>query len=140
MSEHQAPIFRKKALEKISSPDHLTEYLHVTSLGMWIVLAAALVLLAGMLAWSAVGTLETKEPAVVHVQDQQAEISVNGAYVLEKGMKVTVGDDEFLITDVAADELGRVVGYADVELEDGSYDGVVVVDSTKPIDFLLERG
>lgn len=140
MEDQQTPLFRKKAMEKISSPDHLTEYLHVTNFGMWIVLAAALVLLVGMLAWASVGTLETKEPAVIIVRNNQAVISSNGAEPLAEGMKGTVDGLEFVITSVDTDQLGRTAAYAEIDLPDGTYEGIVVVDSTKPIDFLLERG
>lgn len=33
-------MFRKEALERISSPEQLTDYLHVTNPGVWAVLVA----------------------------------------------------------------------------------------------------
>ena len=62
-------IFRKETLDRIASPDQLTDYLRVTSLGIWVILATVILLLFGLIAWSAVGTLETKAEAKVVVKD-----------------------------------------------------------------------
>lgn len=59
MSDTKQPLFRKKAMDHISSPEDLTQYLRVTSPGMWIVLTAVIALLVGIFAWSCVGTMET---------------------------------------------------------------------------------
>ena len=42
-------IFRKKSLERISSPEALSDYLHVTSPSVWLILTAVILLLAGIL-------------------------------------------------------------------------------------------
>ncbi len=47
MSEQgNTSFFRKKSLDRISSPEQLTDYLRVTNPGIWIFLAAVVVLLA----------------------------------------------------------------------------------------------
>jgi hypothetical protein len=38
-------IFRQQALDRIASPDQLTDYLRVTSLGIWVILATVIFLL-----------------------------------------------------------------------------------------------
>lgn len=78
MAEDNQTLFRKKAMARISSPEDLTGYLRVTSPGMWIILAAVIVLLAGLFAWSAVGTLETTVDATAIVQDHTAQIVASG--------------------------------------------------------------
>lgn len=62
-------IFRKTTMEKVSSPERLSDYLRVTNLGVWAVLAVVLLLLAGLLVWASVGTLETTAEVrvIVHV-------------------------------------------------------------------------
>ena len=42
-------LFRKETLDRISSPEQLTDYLRVTNPGIWVVLAAVILLLAGIL-------------------------------------------------------------------------------------------
>ena len=50
MADHNQNSFRKKAMNRIFSPEDLTGYLRVTSPGMWIVPAAVIALLVGMFA------------------------------------------------------------------------------------------
>lgn len=52
-------IFREKSLQRVSSPEELNDYIRVTTPSVWVVLAALVLLLAGMLAYSVFGTVET---------------------------------------------------------------------------------
>ena len=54
-------LFRKKSVEKISSPDELNDYIRVTTPSVWILLAAIIILLVGMLAWSIFGTVDIRD-------------------------------------------------------------------------------
>ena len=56
-------LFREKAVEGISSPEQLTDYLRVTNPGIWVMLVAIILLLGGLLAWSAMGTIGATEDA-----------------------------------------------------------------------------
>ena len=51
-------LFRKKSMERVSSPEELNDYIRVTTPSVWVVLAATVVLLLGMLSWSIFGTVE----------------------------------------------------------------------------------
>lgn len=137
MAENTQTVFRKKTLDRISSPDQLTDYLCVTNPGIWVILAAVILLLAGIFAWSVVGTLETTVQATVIVEDHTARVIPAGAEALSAGMPLRVVGQEFILAAAGADEYGRMTGKAEVELPDGIYEGTVVVDSTRPIDFLL---
>ena len=141
MAEYQeSTLFRKKAMARISSPEDLTGYLRVTSPGMWIILAAVIALLAGVFAWSAVGTLETTVDATAVVQDHTAQIvaSGQGADELKAGMPLRIASQEFVLASVERDEYGRATARAEVTLPDGTYGGSIVVERTRPIEFLLE--
>ena len=147
MAESGSELFRQKAIDKMSSPDELADYLKVTSPSVWAVLAAVVVLLAGLIAWACVGTLPTKADASVAVQGGTASVYVADSYDIAAGMKLTVDpqdpqgaqdSQERTIESVTTDEQGRPVGHADVDLPDGTYDGTVVVDETRAIDFLLQ--
>ena len=52
-------IFREKSISKVTSPESLNDYIRVTTPSVWIVLAALVALLIGMLAWSIFGKVET---------------------------------------------------------------------------------
>ena len=49
MAEEKQSIYRQKALDRISAPDQLTDYLKVTNPGVWVILTAVIILLAGVL-------------------------------------------------------------------------------------------
>ena len=138
MSDNQQSVFRKKTLERISSPEQLSDYLRVTNLGIWAVLAAVILLLIGIFAWSSVGTLETTADATVVVSGSSARVVTAGGETLSGGMILRVAGREYFIASADTDEYGRMTGSAAVDLPDGTYEGEVVVDSTRPIDFLLE--
>jgi len=53
-------IFREKSMERVSSPEQLNDYLKVTTPSVWLILLALVLLLAGILAWSAFGTMEVR--------------------------------------------------------------------------------
>ena len=138
MTEKQTTLFRKKTLDRISSPEQLTDYLRVTNPGIWAILAAVLLLLVGMLAWSAAGTLETTTDARVIVRDHTALVAASGTEEIVSGMTLRVASQSYVIASTSEDEYGRAVGVAEVTLPDGDYDGSVVTEQIRPIDFLLE--
>ena len=135
--QENTTVFRQKTLERISSPEQLTDYLRVTNPGIWVILAAVILLLAGIFAWTVVGTLETTAQATVIVEDHTAQVVPAGAEALSGGMPLRIAGQEFTIASANADDYGRVTGTAEVNLPDGTYEGTVVVDSTRPIDFIL---
>ncbi|MCA9937967.1 MAG: hypothetical protein KC418_04955, partial [Anaerolineales bacterium] len=57
--ETEHPLFRKKALEKLQSPEQLNQLLTVTSPKGWLSLAALGVLLLSAIVWSILGTVQS---------------------------------------------------------------------------------
>ena len=49
-------LFREKSLEAADSPEPLNEYIKVTTPGIWLVIAAVLMLVIGILAWIILGS------------------------------------------------------------------------------------
>ena len=47
--QEKANVSRQKTPDRISSPDHLTDYLRVTNPGIWVLLASIVLFLAGVL-------------------------------------------------------------------------------------------
>ncbi len=138
MEENNKSVFRQETLDRISSPEQLNDYLHVTSPGIWAILTAVIVFMAGVFVWSCTGTLETKSPASMIVKDHVAEIVVKDDSALEKGMLIREASQEFYIASVEEDEYGRKIGIAEVSLPDGKYDTEVVTDTTRPVEFLIK--
>ena len=102
------------------------------------ILATVILLLFGLIAWSAVGTLETKAEAKVVVKDYQAQVVVSESETVKEGMPLRIDSQEFRILSVEQDEYGRTMAYAEVTMPDGIYDGCVVVEQIHPVEFLLE--
>ena len=72
------------------------------------------------------------------VEEHVAQVVTKGGEGLAEGMPLRVAAQESVIAATSVDEFGRVFGVAEVALPDGVYDGTVVVERTKPIDFLLK--
>ena len=58
-------IFRKKSIDKVSSPEKLDDYIRVTTPSVWITLAAIAILLAGVIIWGFFGELTIHNDAGV---------------------------------------------------------------------------
>ena len=51
-------IFRKKSIERVSSPEQLNDYIRVTTPSVWLILFATIILIAGTLIWGIFGRIE----------------------------------------------------------------------------------
>ena len=51
-------IFRKKSLDRLTSPDQLNDYIRVTTPSVWLILIATLILIAGVLIWAVFGRIQ----------------------------------------------------------------------------------
>ena len=135
--EHEAEISGQIRSKRISSPDQLADYLRVTNVGVWVMLSVIILLLAAIFVWSCVGRLETTVASQATVTDSTAQITViNNANVVP-GMTARIGNLEFQISEVKHDETGLVLAYGPVNLVNGKYGALIVVDSVAPISFLL---
>ena len=72
-------IFRKKSVERVSSPEQLNEYIRVSSPAMWMVLLAIIVLLIGVCVWGVVGHLDTTVQTVAIGEDGQMTLYIREA-------------------------------------------------------------
>ena len=138
MAENTQTVFRTKTLDRITSPEQLTDYLRVTNPRIWVVLAAVILLLAGVFAWSMAGTLETRAEVKIVVTNHTAQIFPLASETLADGMPFRISGQEYRIASSQKDEYGRMVGIAEVNLPDGIYDGFVITETVHPISFLLE--
>ncbi len=97
------PLFRQKSMEKITSPEQMNDYIRVSNPGIWMVLAAVIVLLAGVCVWGIFGRLDTSL--------QTGGVCQNGrliVYISEKDFSdisektiVSVNGNEYALSDIA---------------------------------------
>ncbi|MBR0397429.1 MAG: hypothetical protein IJI10_04080 [Eubacterium sp.] len=161
--ENNQSIFRKKSLERITSPEQLQDYMRVTNPGVWLILAVVIVLLTGLIVCSAVGRLETTCAAQAVVKDGMMQlVAADPAHpdaVLKEGMEVRVGSEKTRISYVAqaqpdagtketgaaaekpaataVQETAAATATAETNLPDGTYDAEIVLESITPISFLI---
>lgn len=51
-------LFRKKSIERVSTPEQLNDYIRVTTPSVWAVLIATVVLMLGVLVWGVFGRID----------------------------------------------------------------------------------
>ena len=152
-------LFRKKSVDKVSSPEQLNEYIRVANPGVWMVLAAIVILLAGVVVWGSIGHLDTTLSAAIVSEGGKSVIYVNEADAekIEIGMTVRVGENEYTVAEISSEPLrvdGNLSDYAmhasglsegewayavkiDTSLADGVQKAEIVIESISPISFIL---
>ena len=132
-------LFRKKSMERISSPEKLEDYMRVTNPGIWMVLTAVIILLAGLIVCASVGKVESKFPVEASVSDESASVLLDAdtEYTVEKGMILRIGGRDTEIEYVRRLASGETAVSAEVSLPDGTYEAEIVTESITPISFLI---
>ncbi len=119
--QEKKTIFRKESLDRISSPDQLDTYIHVTSISVYVLLAAIIVLLAAFFVWSATCTL----PSTVTCKGIASDgvitcfMSEESVANVKPGTECTVGSElKGIVQEVSASPLS--LKEASAELDDYS--------------------
>ncbi len=166
MSEQQkeqpkVKLFRERSLEAVESPEALNDYLRVTSPGVWLVLAAVVLLLAGAMLWGIFGRIHSEKAVAVVVDESgswcyipsdsveaaltHGSVSVGGiSYDLDAdagfGMILIPEDASSRLLKAGNLSVGDVAARvaADTDLTLGVYSGTVVTEDLEPISLLLQ--
>lgn len=133
-------LFRQKSLDKVKSPDNLSEYIKVVNPSIWLLIASILVLLLGLCCWGIFGSIQT----VVHAQAQSTGgevvclLSQEDGSRVKPGMPVSVEGAQGVVWEVRSQADGSAC-YLTLEdpLPDGFYETEITVESIHPISFLL---
>ena len=146
-------------MDKISSPEQLHDYVRVANPGLWMVISAIVILLAGIIVWGFIGKIDTTMTTAIVTDGKNAVIYVGESEVekLKIGMTVRSEGNEYTITDIAKEPIkvdesltdyaihasGLTAGewvYAvsiDGEHSDGVQKADIVIESISPISFIL---
>ena len=133
-------IYRKESLERITSPESLSDYLHVTSPTVWLILVAVILLLAGMLIWSSSAGIDSFVSGTAQVEDGNMRILLDDASysdVIRPGMAVRVGQSETTIDSIGTSAGGTTFASAATTLSDGSYPARIILRRTQVIKLLF---
>ena len=151
-------LFRKKSIDKVSSPESLNDYVKVASPSVWMVLVGIIILLIGVCAWGVLGRLDTKINVGV-TKDASKNICYIGENDISKvkaGQKFDVNGVECEIlsvngTPIQGKELSPLMLHAlklteedwvyeikiDGSISDGEYETYLITESISPMSFLL---
>ena len=160
----ESKLFRKKSLNRISSPEELHDRLCVTSPRLWMTLSAIAALLIGFIVYAATATVENIAHIQVEVSNNDySDYNEQGEYVedkwqsavawlpndymgiLETGMEVRIGNERGRLESMLSLEMESHEGnfavlfemdQSTVYLSDGIYDADLVLESATPISFL----
>lgn len=133
-------IFRRKSLDKITSPESLGDYLHVTNPSVWMILAAVILLLVGMLIWASTANIDSYVYGTAQVENGNMRISFDDPQTagnVETGLTVVVGETRSTVTGVGTDGTGQTFASASTTLSDGSYPAKVLLRQTQVIRLLF---
>ena len=104
-------LFRKSALEQITAPEQLNDYLRIINPGIWLVLAGFFVIVLAVGAWAFTGCIPDTEKlrGIAYAPEGQlaiyAYIPLNDAVRLKEGMQVQISPEY-----AAREEYGYLLG------------------------------
>ena len=152
-------LFKKSNIDRVSSPEQLQDYVKVANPGVWMVISAIIILLAGVIVWGFIGKIDNTMStaivtdggnAIIYIGESDVEKLEIGMTVRSEGREYTISDIakapikvDGALTDYAIHASGLVVGewvYAlsiDGEHPDGVQKADIVIESISPISFIL---
>lgn len=155
-------IFREKSLERVNSPEKLDDYLKIANPTIWLVLIAIVIGCVGFVIWAYVGTIDYYDDCggeckngvlTIYVAEHEgSKIAENKVvYVPESDKYYDIDeisntsvriDDTFDPITVHKSELNTgdwcYIVKSNTDLADGIYDVKVLVDSVRPISYIIE--
>ena len=146
-------------MDKVSSPEQLQDYVKVANPGLWMVISAIVILLAGVIVWGFIGKIDTTMASAIVTDGGNSVMYIGESDVekLEIGMKVRSENKEYSITAIAEEPIkvdSSLTDYAihasgltlgewvyEVSIDGEHSDGVnkadIVIESISPISFIL---
>ena len=133
-------VFRAKALDRLSSPEQINDYLRVTKPSMWIALVAIVLILVGALIWGSTLTIDSYATGTAVVRDGTMTLTFEddpNAKNVGPGMSVDVGKFHTTIASVGTREDGTPIAQAETTLADGIYSVRVSYHQTQILELLF---
>lgn len=152
-------LFRKKSIERISSPEQLDNYIRVANPSVWMILSCVIIFLIGICVWGIFGRLNTKvtAPVICNGTKTVCYVREENLSEIEAGMTLVIEETEYTITSVnskpmkVTDEFGeyamQIGGFqmdewiielvVNAALKEGIYRAEIVTESIAPVSFLL---
>lgn len=153
-------LFRKKSLEKISSPERIDDYVKTVNIRLWIVVVSCFAVICSLSLWGIFGRIEISEKTVTVCKNGNAMCFLN-----EKNLPDISSETEFVIGEKiykaesisetpskalkAMDEYcAHVAEFGEedwvfevllnADLSDGIYETTVVTATVSPVSLLMK--
>ena len=133
-------LFRKKSYDTISSPEDLSNYIHVTTISVWGILLTVIAVLVAVIIWGSFVSVESKTYGTAVVKEKSMTVTFDDnekAGLITKDMTVEIEGISFAIETVGRNSEGNVVVRGLADLADGEYSAYVGYRKTKIISMLL---
>lgn len=151
-------LFRKESIDRVSSPEQLNDYVRVSNPSVWMILAAVVVLLAGVCVWGIFGELTTTVNTAAVCSDNTLTLYIKEADIdlVKAGMDANVNGiscklSEISGTPVPVDGLDEYLVHkggfqagewvytatAGADIPDGVYSAYIVVETVSPMFFVM---
>ena len=142
-------LFRRKSLDRISSPEELHDYMRVTSPRLWMLLTAIVVLLAGFTVYASMTTMENTMSIQVEIENYTFEqedgstekftlvtaaLPISMKDIIQTGMTVRIGQETGMVSWIGTSMDEDVVNvifemnHDYLLMPDGQSDAVLVLD------------
>lgn len=153
-------IFRKKSMDRVNSPEQLNDYIRVVNPGVWMVLAAIVILLIGVCVWGIFGHLDTRLDTLGVCRDGKLTCYLTEADIskLTESALVSIDGNEYSVTEISAFSVAfseaenaqmlpegmfsantrvYVVTVSAPQLEDGIYSLCLIMRRETPMSFVF---
>ena len=151
-------LFRDKSLEQFTAPEQLNDYIRVIRPSLILVMVAIIILLAGIVLWGYLGSIDSHEDVTCAVNDGliHTYISSSLSNEISSTSTIMVGDKEYRIRTISSelragvlmdeselsyfhlDQNDYVIALSgDCDLPDGVYEGKVIMARIRPISLIL---
>ena len=144
-------LFRKKSLDRITSPEDIRNYMHISSPRLWMILSAILVLLIGFVVFASITQVENTisgKANIITVTDLEEapltiliELPEGMGDLIDVGMAFRINELTGKVTLVIEqDDMTAVSGVFDdpsIMLKPGIYDAEIILERITPFSFLL---
>ena len=137
---------------KITSPEELHDYIHVTGPKLWVLLTMIIILLVSLFFLASTIKMENTLNARVNIVDDgetghsstlECTLTDERKDLVRAGMKVRVAGEEGTVRMIVQDGDSVFVTITldreNAKLKEGFYDAKIVLESTTPVSFLLDR-
>ena len=133
-------IFREGAVDRITSPEKINDYIHVTTPQVWVTIAMVILVIVGGLIWAGMTTIDSYITGNAEVSGGVMTVTVDESEniaELAPGMQVRVGDTRAVIANIGTNRDGDAFATMQTTLPDGIYEAQISYSETQLLELLF---